>query len=130
MLPMIAGFGWGAVARIALVAGVALAVWLAFSWFTGVLDENAALKLENTSLQTSLLVERQARERANKAAADLLRRNTAIRSTFDSYREADRSDEYDTWADNALPAGLSERLRSLAGGGNGNSGSAAEPDRQ
>lgn len=129
MIPLVSGFGWGAVARIAVIGGVALAVWLGFQWFTGVLDENLELQMQNASLQSSLEIEQAARERAGRAAAEAVRRQTEISQRFNAYRQEIISEQHRDWRSVPLPDGLADGLRQLArqNGNRGNQG-AAEPD--
>ena len=132
MISLFAGFGWPAVARIGAIAGVALAVYLAFQWFTGVLDENQRLRLENSNLEANLQVEQQARERANRAAAEAVRKRTQIADRFEQYRQEVISEEHQDWRDESLPDGLHARLerlrKSAAGNADGGDQGAAEPD--
>lgn len=126
MIPFAAGFGWGAVARIAVIAGVCLAVWLAWQHYEGLLqgridDAVAISDLEYERNQQAALVElkQQELDKSNRAAKALSMRFAALESNYEQ-REAEtqrlekENAGYKAWRDAIVNGVANNRMRERA----------------
>lgn len=122
MIPFAAGFSWGAVARIAVVAGVCLAVWLAWQHYEGLLDGRiddavtiSDLQYEKNRRDAIIKQREQELFKSNQAAKYLRARFVILEHDRNAWRSQtitleNENAEYKAWRAGSINSVASDRM--------------------